>query len=338
MSKKIVLVHGSYFANNFGDTLLIKLLCDDIVQMSDFDVRLAAYGHPEEQKSTGYKVIESNELHRVVKVVNSGGGYFGEPNVNILNRYKWSIRNYNRHLKWRSVYKNVPTAYIGIGVGPISMLPFRYLVSKELKRSDLVIVRDEESYDYCKAIGVLNAEVGIDYAFTLYDDMPPTKKKIVLIHAVDELNGIEREAIIELRKAYTDHKFLLIFDIEKSQNTKNRIYNSYHNFVDGFKDYKELNELLSIIKNSEIILTPKLHVGIIGIVFNCKIISIPYHQKTIRLYNQLGVNEYCIPQYSYSRDKLMYAINKIEEFEPDYLKVKKEAHKIRGKLKNFIFK
>ena len=48
------------------------------------------------------------------------------------------------------------------------------------------------------------------------------------------------------------------------------------------------------IQRADLILTTKLHVGIVGTVFGCSVVSFPWHQKTVRYYKQIGETERCV--------------------------------------------
>lgn len=336
INTKIILIHGSYFANNFGDTLLIKLIADYIKENSDYVLRVATKGNRIEQKYLGIQLIKKYEYNSVRKIIYTGGGYFGEPRGSYYQKLKWSKRNYARHLKWKRNFKYVPTAIIGIGVGPISIYPFRKIVKYLFKKSNLLVVRDQESFDYCSLMGINKAHLCIDYAFSLYDNEPINKKKNILIHSNDIINRYFEIAIKELKKIYIDHKFILVSDTEKSSNKINKIKNSYSEYIDDYIPYKNVDKLLNIIKISDIILTSKLHVGITGISFKSRVISIPYHQKTMRLYKQLGISKYCTPQFSFDKNKLIKSIHEIDDFRPSYDLVEPGIKKINYLLDKFI--
>ena len=116
-----VAVHGSYHADNFGDTLLVRLIGDMIAgHVGRENVALAMPGQPAEQRAIGYPVLAPEERGQVELLVYGGGGYFSQHAGNPLRTILSTRRRNGRHLDWLPQFAHSRKAMIGVGVGPIS--------------------------------------------------------------------------------------------------------------------------------------------------------------------------------------------------------------------------
>ena len=327
--KNKVVVHGSYYVNNFGDTLLIKLLCDKVANyIGQENVRLATPGLESEQKSIGYPVIKKEEISDVSDVFFSGGGYFGEPNVSFLRKWRWTFRNYQRHFSWIKPFLGSKFHIIGVGVGPIQNPLYRRLVRNFLRRCDNILVRDVESKNYCNSYfpEIENVDLCVDLALGT-PDLGLEKSKIS-IHLDSSDSLVITEILSYLKNNLSNNaqrKITLIFDNNISFNDRN--VNKYKRALEEagydeseyeFEQYNGCSELIKTLSASELVITSKLHVGILTISQYGKVIAIPHHSKTRRLYSQLSLSEFCIDRHEFSVDKFDNAYKKLNSFKPDY--------------------
>src|SRR5690606_6289437 len=66
-----------------------------------------------------------------------------------------------------------------------------------------------------------------------------------------------------------------------------------------------------IIASVDSIITPKLHVGIIGCTFGKPVLSFPIHPgKTERYFKQIGYSKHCKSLYNINKDEVKEMINK----------------------------
>src|SRR5699024_10102591 len=59
--------------------------------------------------------------------------------------------------------------------------------------------------------------------------------------------------------------------------------------------YQNPDKLINNLQEMDKIITSKLHVGIVGYALGKRTLSIPFHPKTIRFYEQIKREEFCIP-------------------------------------------
>jgi exopolysaccharide biosynthesis predicted pyruvyltransferase EpsI len=324
-----VVVHGSYFVNNFGDTLLIKLLCDKVAMyVGEDNIRLAIHGDKSEQISIGYPVIRKEEMDDVSDVFFSGGGYFGEPNVSWLRKWRWAFRNYKRHFSWNKPFYNSRFHIIGVGVGPIENIFYRALVRKFFNRCDNILVRDNESKNYCSEYfpELENVDLCVDLALGT-PNLDLEKNKIA-IHLDTSDSSVIYDVLLYMKERLSEHsekKITLIFDNNVSFSEKT--ITKYKKELDKagycdsefeFEEYKDYSTLIETLSSSELVITSKLHVGILTISQFGKVIAIPNHSKTKRLYSQLSISEFCIERSAFNIHDFDNAYKNLNCFKPDY--------------------
>lgn len=317
-NSKVVAVHGSYFANNFGDTLLIKLLCDRVASIvGPQNVYLAVDGLAEEQQAIGYPVLPKEKKHLASHLLFAGGGYFGEPHGHFLERMKWSLRNQKRHLSWWRDFRNARCSILGVGYGPITDPLFRWRVKKLVKVADPVLLRDQESLSYLRCD---KAKVCVDYALSIKGRVEPKDKRTIGLH----LYGIDDDRRLEIINAvttrYPNEDIILLDDSgvsTSSEQLMTRVVKLRHGNSVTTKSYEDVTALLELIDNCKLLITTKLHVGIVGIASGAKVISLPIHQKTIRLYRQLDLEAFCVPQTQYSVQRLEKMFPLLDNFVPN---------------------
>jgi len=348
-SKALVVVHGSYFAGNFGDTLLVSILCDAIAERIGFEnVYLAVEGNQEEQESIGYPVLDKSRRKDVTHVVYAGGGYFGEPPVDLVHRWRWGLRNYFRHLAWLSSYNNASVGCFGLGIGPISFYPMRHAVKKLSIKSEFFLLRDQESADYSRIYGfdMARSSVVVDMALTLHSSLQVENcvRSGVCLH-IDGLSEREISIVLNVLKIRLPglKSVCVVFDSKAASNEQKKAKYIRANECQPeqlsieFLDYTDFRLLQSKLSVSELVITNKLHVGIVAVSLGASVISIPTHSKTIRFYRQLGLDKFCISRSDFSAAKLQEVMESIEDFRPDWFVVQKGINALYRSIENFIF-
>ncbi|KPV96915.1 polysaccharide pyruvyl transferase family protein [Pseudoalteromonas sp. P1-8] len=346
MEPKKIVVHGSYFVNNFGDTLLIKLLCDRIAFFCGKEnVRLATDGLTEEQNSIGYAVVNANEKNDVKHVIFSGGGYFGEPNVGIVQKARWVYRNYNRHFAWNSDFPKAQYHILGVGVGPLENPIYRKLVGNFLSKCSNILVRDKESYNFCKDYFSLD-DVGVCVDLALSTPLVEEERKGLAIHLDTASEAVIAKVLSFIKvehRDFLDAPLNVIFDNHVSYNDE--IIAKYKSALEkaGFTDsdyklvpYVNVTEMISLLASFELVITSKLHVGIVTISQNGKVIAIPKHSKTKRLYSQLSLSQFCIEHDEFDEDRLSNAFLNLPNFAPDKEVIDNGINMLNGMIKEIV--
>ncbi len=342
-SNKIVAVHGSYFADNYGDTLLVRILCDKVAALvGKENTYIAVEGIEREMTDIGYPVVPPSQRSHVTHLIFGGGGYFGERSNTFLDTLKWSIRNYKRHLSWVGSFNKARRAVVGVGFGPISNRLFRFRVGAFLKSAELVLVRDAESAKFMHDYGINPRQTGICVDLALSLPLVDSEKSGVALH-VDNLSQDEIDSIFRAISSCspTTSQVDIIFDNKPSDTPAKR--EKYHRAAAAngitkcnFIPYASVDDLLKRLTTYSFVITSKLHVGITTIAQGGRAIAIPGHQKTIRLYKQLGLESFCISRAVMNTEILKETIAHLEDYAPDRKVIEDGLARVDAALAAFL--
>lgn len=342
---KRVAVHGSYFARNFGDTLLVRIMCDWLAEAVGRDnVYLAVPGHVEEQKEIGYPVAGAEIRHTVTHLIFAGGGYLGEPNISLRQKYSWYWRNYRRHLSWVSDYSAARKAIFGIGIGPISDPFFRHSVRRLLNGMQSVFVRDKMSLEYARKyhLNGERARLGIDLAMSIEPAQRPPRHSFG-IHVNSMPEPVLTQVVDALLSQPSDHSrpsssMILLADGVLPPDSRRR-YEDLANRI-GYPlnspEYNSVDDLMERIADCETIVTSKLHVGIVATALGRKVISLPVHPKTSRFYRDLSLQAFCLDGDRQRPGEIARLLGKDIQFAFDRECVAMRVSEMRRALDTFV--
>lgn len=310
-----VALHGSYFGYNFGDTLLCALFCNWLKLHPETRVVLPLASRRNMQLigADARGIIAFLSCRTLVLC---GGGYFGDAGSYSL---KWSVRNYLRHFLIAEValLLRKRIVVLGTGVGPISSAFLRRRLRRIINRSECVIVRDQESHDFLKQLCVsVTPQVDVDAAMYLsrsfFADEPrdvpneidrKNPIRVVAVHLTNFGATVWDEMAVVLVDFFAKNPHLtplLITDSaprlgrvaaqdKASDRLKQLIPSAVQINYDG--DPRILCQLLDRV---DLVVTNKLHVGIVSLVLGKNVISVPQHVKTPRFYRQIGMPDICV--------------------------------------------
>jgi polysaccharide pyruvyl transferase WcaK-like protein len=308
-----VAVHGSYYGRNFGDTLIIKVIVDWLKHLDNAKIILPFIKDDIEAKEIGAERYNGRigDLNSIDKFIFAGGGYFGEPNKNIIKRNFWYFRNWDRHLRWNKKINSVDKIIIGVGFGPIRNKYFRNRVLDLFDSSHKVIVRDVNSMEYLYEYGYRNnnLELGVDLAYSLSSNKKPISSlnldKIALHIPIYEHNYIKKYMQI-IEPIVKKYKVEIISD-QESANILGQKKSLIRELIDKYNieyvKYNGVDDLLKRLTQYKSIITSKLHVGIVSTNLGVPVYSIPMHSKTERYYRQINYYENCNPIYKFDQNK-----------------------------------
>lgn len=325
--KKLLILHGSYFGDNFGDRLFVEIFLDwannyDGINMENISIPFA--GKRIREASNCSKIRGVRALLSSKCIVFIGGGYFGEFKANSL---VWNIRLIIRHLSialFARFFKR-PYIFIGIGAGPLSNIISRKLVVYVCNKSVKVIVRDNESKEYLIKYGVnpqkVQASVDTVLGLPVYTNHQKIDDKVRIgVHLAFALENKNIEAIIKDLKEFTtkidDYEIIYFKDFYKegfSDYSKEVTYREFDADKITNIEYENPKQLINEIGKCNIVITNKLHVGIVALTQNVFTVSVAIHQKTKRLYKQLNLSEYSIPMDNYQKGSINRMLDKWEE-------------------------
>lgn len=341
-------LHGSYYGRNFGDTLILNIIKNWIEEASpNSEIILPFVTSEQEAIEILGKPSSQKKIKELDGLIFGPGGYFGEPPGSFLNRFRWALRNYKRHLVWNNIlYKNnIPYIIVGVGVGPLSFFFSRSKVVKLFNNAKRVSVRDKYSKEYLVKWGVKSEKIIVtgDVALTLKPDINLDLDKVksrVAIH----FPGMNLENEGKLQDFIKFITFLQrendVFLLEDQAGQFG--YNKKHSLKKVFEDhglkidviqYINPNTLINNLQKIDLIITSKLHVGIVGYALGKKILSIPKHSKTVRFFEQIEQEKFCIPFQTINFSLLMEKYEELKYIDNSY----NNQYNIAIKNKEIVF-
>ena len=340
-----VMLHGAINMSNYGDYLFAELFS---YALKSNGIEVEFYTHPQYGISDYFAKFlnytpDRKHIKRVMDscdaLVFISGGYFIEP---LKKRFLGEHRHVQRYLKPALYFQkaNKPIYILGVGAGPFTNAAFSRKAKKIIDYAKVVTVRNSESRDFCHSFGIMREiEVTADTALLVKEYVEQEKsdvnsfgdskgKKILLFH-IDSNSEVTQKmkstiipATIDFLSQHDEYQLYLIADYKAKQE----LYDEYRKMFDGFDPivlkYDDPWILTKQIESSSIIITTKLHVGIVGSVFGSSVLSFPFvSNKTTRFYKQIGEADRCVPLINADR-KMVYSM--LEKYKDKKIAIPKE--------------
>lgn len=370
--RKIVMCGASSLVDieNFGDQLLKDLYGKWVVDsLPGVELVYLECNGFLRKKPAWNKAFDSSDA-----LVFNGGGYFGEKPFLKDNKVKawlkkiaWGARNNNLYgAAFRMAKeKGIPVLVSGVEVGPISEPFFKKCVGGVLDYSSYVAVRNPVSYENSKKLAKKNSNINlyVDSAMSINTEMLPdlysdfhqhvnakNEKEFMLgvhVHEIasdDHLSGFIK--IIEmLRENVSSEKLIkvvFIHDQKKHGRHPARSVDAQVKLQEYFKgmevlEYSTPSYLLANLVNFDLIVTTKLHLGIVSRALSIPVISCPSHTiKTKRFYAFIGESEMCESVDYFCRNGLPEEIKSYVKSDGGSMPVKDDVKKSAELSKNMF--
>ncbi|RFZ85764.1 hypothetical protein DYU05_09260 [Mucilaginibacter terrenus] len=276
-----------------------------------------------------FKIVAGAEL-----VAAAGGNYLFSGNKAFISR-TMLVHIYNIYLP-KLLGKKV--VLFPQTIGPFYREYERKLVCKLLNRTDLIMLRDKESYKYLLENGVNESRMKVipDIAFYLSDETfrpKPTKLMKVLITVLDWSWGVELAVKEKYAKTIENYKSNFVKIIDYLQlNLGVEVIILPHVTVSDSNDYiisKEIasrcaspvevvlkteltiKEIIEYYKNFDLIIGSRMHSCILGVSQGIPTIGVSYQPKTIGTFNLLGLPDFVVNGNSFHYDELQVLVDRI---------------------------
>lgn len=319
---KSVLLQGYLAGSNFGDILIAHLFYSHCTALPFREVdflQFRNYGIGEFcRKELGYAERKSfwNCLRYDAFILVSGG-YLWD-NHTFLKPWQRFLRFFFFPFIYQLMGK--PVYVLGAGGGEVLTPWLRKAMVHVLNKAKVVYVRDAATKDVFTRYGVgEHMKVTADTALAVTSDMLPVfeKKADLEAHAggrkklffhVFEANGQNRlinknvvPALLEFLKSHKEYMLIMSGDNTKAYEPKNQdsINTMRQQFIDEGIDvfdytYHDCWQLCALLNEVDCIVTPKLHVGVVGSALGKCVIAFPVHpEKTDHFYQMIGHSERC---------------------------------------------
>lgn len=310
-----VILHGSYFGNNFGDTLLMALIKEAIERSGRHRVIMPFASSETLEVLRAKRGISEVINGEYAGIVLGGGGYFGQPPG---GGQIWSWKFLLRHtpLPLLSIRRQKNIGAWGIGAGPLSNSLVRYFAKRICDSAGEVVVRDDESALFLKEdIGTAAiVEVTTDLAMSLSPrpvEREPHSMPIV-VHIGPSASNVPqatklRSDVVRL-VAETGRTVIIVVDNCRSKGQCEealRLQEALKGTETETYYHRDPQQTLDVIARAGTIITTKLHVGIVATAIGRHVISFPTHPKTLRFYRQAGLHDRCVPLLEYDSGVLL---------------------------------
>ena len=274
------------------------------------------------------------------------GGFFGDRHdTSLYTTYLWFKRYFPIGLKFAFFRK--PILILGVGAGPCKYTFMKSIIKYISKRANKVIVREDDSAEFLKKLGV-DCIVTSDLAQTITDYELPvvqlncTKKKKILVH-INQNKWAADKVLPAVQQFYEKHKeeYNIIVASDQVCPDDYAIYEKIKTFAEAdsfFYKYGDPFELCSVIEQSDVVVTYKLHVGIVACSYGKSVIAVPEHYKKVeRYYKHIGYPERVLPLY---RANSQTIFNMLEDYAEVPIQIPAaiidSAYENFDELKNYI--
>ena len=301
--------------NNFGDELLTQIYHGWVTE-GDPSIRvshLAVDGHGVLTRPARGQIEAASCL------IFTGGGYFadGYGFGHTLRRHARAMRN--RRVYW-TVFKlarrlGVPCAVVGLEVGPLANPPYRRAVTEILCAARKIVVRNEESRAYATKLCGDSVEVAfhLDAALAhlpgVGTDPAVVDRKSrefcigVHVHSVnDEISGSDCVDLLRhlVAQVPSDHRARLFYlhDQRKRGHHPSRSKQAEEYFSSEFPGtasipYLDPADTVAAVRAMDLLVTSKLHLGIVARALGVPVLAIGGHPKIRRFYESIEEGEVC---------------------------------------------
>lgn len=324
-----VLLNGATGGTNFGDFLFARMFHDAVsAQVGEENVFWyeSRYCLSDFYKRHLKCRSRKHKLRDIDALVCISGGYFCGGDTTLRQYIIRYLRYF--HLCIRCIFRKIPIAIVGVDVAKPKWRAMDRIQRFILSRADLVVVRNEESLEQAKRYGVKAPVLTADTAHvidpTMYENCAVQEdvaqsggKKLFfhvqascqdaawrLIPAIDQFvkENPEYSVVIGVDQYCEEDAFL--FAMAKAFSCPNVVVNNYD---DPFA-------LCKVLDMMDLIVTPKLHVGIVGATLGKSVVSFSVHTEKIgRFYHQLGEDERTLPMKDFSEDKAISLLEKYKD-------------------------
>lgn len=302
--------------DNFGDQLLIAKYQNWVEEaVPNADTQRLSYDGVLNFRKHAREAIRTADL-----LVFVGGGYFSQkifPGNNAVRNaaleHAWGIRNDSLYgVAFRESQRlAVPHIVSGVEVGPVRNVRFKRTIQTLFDTAEFASVRSAQSRDYLRSIGVrrlpavhLDSALGTNHSEAARLSLGPKNNLRVGLHIHHMPAHDDRHSLLTLldqvrAAAKIPVKFELVFDqlvqnkfptaaLEVAQRLEE------NPGVDRVHRYVNAEHLTSTLAELDLLVTTKLHAGIVMRSLSKPVISLGYQIKTGRFYQSIGESKFMV--------------------------------------------
>lgn len=354
VSKKIIM-SGYFGFSNSGDDAILKSIIESFKSLNPYlNIKVLSKDPVLTEREYGVAAIDRFKFFDVRKSLKasdmliSGGGSLLQDKTSSR-----SIWYYLLIMKLAKRYKKKVFVYSN-GVGPINKRFNRNITRRVLNKVDYITLRDKDSYDFIKSIGVNNPNIKVlsDPVFNLKEASDENVRKKFDINKDTVLISIrswmdDEKLISELSKFLNylidEGKDIVFMPMQTPRDTT-----ISEKIAANLNSSKIIDEkypveiLMSLMKNADFIVAMRLHAMIYAIHQNLPFIGLSYDPKTETLLKDFdesinidvdAINyDDLLKAYKYIKDNREDFINKLSVINEENKKKAIEASKLALEL------
>ena len=318
MQKKI-LIAGQADHDNFGDSLIFSMYLKLIRQITPESITKIL--HPSQifierlnndnETATSVLLNQKGDIdYDADYIILVPGGFLGCPDItDPAWQIKWINKSYIKRILEAISKASKATLVHGVEIGPF----LRPLVAKPVRtflRGSFikkVYSRNYAGANYAQKYLHLDASVIPDFVASVTCFYPEDTSVLSTydlgIHATGKIfsdNILARNFLSDIESSICEAKIksVMIFSDQAIPPTHKNSINSFcarlreKGVESTVKDYEGILTTLTNIRSCSTIITSKLHVGVCGLSYSKKVISISSHPKLSRFYDDSGLSEF----------------------------------------------
>ena len=307
-----LLLAGYYGFDNSGDDAILRSMVDNLKESSN-DYELTVLSNSPSSTSIDYGVNSVNRfsikgVYHAMKeadVFVFGGGSLLQDVTSTRSLF------YYLALLNLAIVMNRKIFIFANGIGPIEGKFNRWVTKKTLSKVDTITLRDQDSYNYVKELGVVDNRIkitadpvfmleaagddrvdeilnkeGIDLtiptiAISLRDWEPSKNLNLEIAQLCDQLKGEDIQILLVPMHYPYDLEYLQVVKDQSSNNNIQILKNQY-----------QVEEIIGILSRCKAAMAMRLHAVIYSAVAQIPIIGLVYDPKVYGLIQELDIKEY----------------------------------------------
>lgn len=332
LSKKTGVVIGFHGMQNTGDDLFLRIITDwasQFLGIREFYVTAETDKLPLLSESIIVKGIfpkrkmfpRENLLRQMVAALKSNYVIFGAGSIFTINSFR--LLYYSMYLL-RRLNKRVKILAVGVSIGPFHSNSDKLYCIKLLQLFDIIMVRDEESVDILKAMGIETKIIAsFDLALSLPEFMDiPVKSSEPLTIGVSMnnynsyfgpqyayLDKIRNDKVVEVISAFIS-KFpdtqIVLFEIcgdsfygdgPVCKYLLERIAKK-SNYIRTVSYSRDSTNVLFEMSRCTVVFAMRMHAGILASMIGIPVVQLSYARKISDFYDTIGLDSEFVHDYN----------------------------------------
>lgn len=324
---KEIIIHGFYGHGNLGDDLILLSIFSEINRIPGISIKVFCTNPKEINKLYSIEGINSAIVYfnvfQIVRQIKAllkcdlfilGGG-------GLLKDYGKSSKSLKKWFYWLRIAQILrkKTVLLAVGVENIRYSKSKEILKKYLKKVDLITVRDEDSENILRKLGINNnIKVISDPSILLTNQEINSKKelskppKIIISvrHWYDEGKYIKdlnlNENFLKVLSKVVDYLIekynakiyfipmrIIPYDDDRKVAKDIVLESKYKDFVTRYTSSLGVNELLDLLSDCDLVIGMRLHSLIIASSLGIPIIALEYMPKIKGFMKSIKQLEYC---------------------------------------------